>query len=90
MTKSVSRAGKKLDLKKPGTAAKFRAAAKAYTLRATANKAAAIATLHREGILTPTGRLSRQGHNRDRSCNSRNVFAGKIATYSADALAAAE
>jgi hypothetical protein len=59
MTKSVSRAGKKLDLKKPGTAAKFRAAAKAYTLRATASKAAAIATLHREGILTPTGRLSK-------------------------------
>lgn len=57
MAKSVSRSGKKLDLKKPGTAAKFRAAAEAYTLRATASKATA--TLHCERILMPTGRLSK-------------------------------
>ncbi|HEX4160628.1 MAG TPA: hypothetical protein VHY79_19330 [Rhizomicrobium sp.] len=57
--KSVSITSKKLDLKKPGMAAKFRAAARAYTVKASASKAAAIATLHREGILTPTGRLSK-------------------------------
>lgn len=38
----------------------FASAAAAYTKRATASKKSALATLNREGILTPTGRLKKR------------------------------
>ena len=59
MAKSGTANSKSFRLKSPTTAAKFRAAAKAYTQKATKSRAAAIKTLQREGILTPKGRLSK-------------------------------
>jgi hypothetical protein len=45
----------RLDVSSPATATEFRAAAKAYTERATKTKAEAVKTLHRERILTKDG-----------------------------------
>ena len=59
MARSATRNGRSLDLKAPATAAKFRAAAKAYTMKATRSRGTAIKALKRAGILTPNGRLSR-------------------------------
>ena len=44
-----------LDVISPATATAFRAAAKAYTKKATKTKASAVKTLHRERILTKSG-----------------------------------
>jgi hypothetical protein len=49
----------KLDVSSATTATAFRAAAKAYTERATKTKAAAVKTLHRERILTKAGEFTK-------------------------------
>jgi hypothetical protein len=48
-----------LDLRSPTFSRDFRKAAKAFTKRATASPEAALAVLVKEGILTKTGRLSK-------------------------------
>ncbi|HEX4079102.1 MAG TPA: hypothetical protein VHX61_09545 [Rhizomicrobium sp.] len=59
MAKSGTANGRSFHLKSSATAARFRAAAKRYTKKATKSRAAAVKTLQREGILTPKGRLSK-------------------------------
>jgi hypothetical protein len=49
----------RLDLSSPATAEAFEAAAEAYTADAIKTQASAIKALHREGILTKTGRLAK-------------------------------
>jgi hypothetical protein len=48
-----------LDPRSPSFSRNFRRAAKAFTKRATASPEAALAVLVKEGILTPSGRLSK-------------------------------
>jgi hypothetical protein len=57
--KNRAAVGKGLDLSSPATAKAFKAAANAYTKKATKTKASAIKTLRREGILTKNGRLAK-------------------------------
>jgi hypothetical protein len=52
--------GRGLDLSSPATAEAFKAAAKAYTKKATKTKASAIKTLRGEGILAKNGRLAKR------------------------------
>jgi hypothetical protein len=49
----------KFDMSSPAAAVAFRAAAAAYTKKATETKASAVATLHREKILTRTGQFKK-------------------------------
>jgi hypothetical protein len=55
-----NRTAHRLDLSAPATARAFKAAAKAYTAKATKTKTSAIETLRREGILTKNGRLTKR------------------------------
>lgn len=48
-----------LDPRSPSFSRNFRRAAREFTKRATASPEAALAVLVKEGILTPSGRLSR-------------------------------
>jgi hypothetical protein len=50
----------KFDLSSRKAAKSFSVAAKAYTQSAVKSKASAIRTLKREGILTPSGQLSKR------------------------------
>lgn len=59
MAKSKTRNGKSHRLNEPATAVKFRAAARAYTLKTTRSRATAVKSLQREGILTPKGRFTK-------------------------------
>jgi hypothetical protein len=59
---SVGKAGRSrplLDLRSPTFSRDFRKAAKAFTKRATASPEAALAVLVKEGILTKSGKLSK-------------------------------
>lgn len=51
--------GGKLDVSSSSAAIAFRAAAKAYTQKATKTKKSAVATLHRERILTKGGQFTK-------------------------------